>query len=565
MNGDLNDEQLAAIGSTATTVIVPAGPGSGKSRTLVGRVKFRLAQGVEAKHIIILTFTNSGAHVFAERLHPIKVGFMGTVHGFCMRLIQWRGHLIGYRPGGVSIVTEEAKKVMLYAIREKLGRKISDKAMFANETPEANLIWAEYRHCLKRANMVDYDQILADGLELLRIDQVRSEMHVAELDVDETQDSGETDWGIYWAIPAATRFFVGDPDQSIYVFRGGKPELLTRLARGETGSQPVDVFTLAKNYRSDIQICDAATLLIRHNTGRLEKAVIPVSENLGAVRTVAYNHEGEEIYGVWGLVCRTMEGWNAQRSVVHGGTWDDIAILARTNSLVEKYRETLRGLGMPVKQSTAHRLPADWQFALTCIGLLIDPQNDFHAEALMRARGDTATKIQETKVLALRHGRSLAAVAGITERLADAPRGLMGALQTLVLLGVSNESAGVIRRRIEVLPNENATLPDLLTDLWRHDTWNEQDPAPGVTVSTIHSAKGREWDVVFVVAMEEGIFPHYSARDPDPEMLEEERRLAFVGVTRARHELWLTWARKRIIWYKEHEQEPSRFLAEMDL
>jgi DNA helicase II / ATP-dependent DNA helicase PcrA len=563
MNGDLNDEQLAAIGCMEPLVVVPAGPGSGKSRTLVARVKLRLAQGVEPAHIIILTFTNSGAHVFAERLHPIKVGFMGTVHGFCMRLIQWRGYLIGYRPGGVSIVTEEAKKAMLVAIREKLGRKISDKAMMANETPEANLIWAEYRHSLKRANMVDYDQILVDGLELLRMEQVTKEMTIAELDVDETQDSGETDWNIYWAIPAATRFIVGDPDQSIYVFRGGQPELFTKVAQNKLLAV---TFPLTKNYRSDIAICEAATRLIRHNQNRIDKPVIPVSSSLGFIRARRYRHEGEEIYGVWGEVCKVMEEWNAQRSVVHGGTWDDIAILTRTNALVEKYRETMRGLGMPVKRTTGIRLPADWQFALTCIGLLIDPQNDFHAEALMRARGDTAGTIQATKVAALRQSRSLAAVAGITAKLAEAPAGLMGGLQTIALLGVSQESVSLIRQRIDVLPNENATLADLLTDLWRHDTWNQDDPAPGVTVTTIHSAKGREWDVVFVVGMEETLFPHYSPKmDPGEDMIEEERRLAFVAVTRAKHQLVLSWAEKRVVWYQETEREPSRFLKEMGL
>lgn len=571
-----NDEQLAAIGSTAKTTVVPAGPGSGKSRTLVGRVRFKLAQGMDPREVVILTFTNAGAHVFAERLMPIRLNYMGTVHGYCMRLIQNHGYLIGYRPNCVSIVTEDAKKVLLSATRERLGRKITDKELTANQTPYARLIWQDYRHWLKRANMVDYDQILVDGLELLRMDEVRASLAVRELLGDELQDSGPADWDIIWNIPADTRFLVGDADQSIYAFRGGSPEIFIHAAtltvENASKSGAVNLvcggveFPLTLNYRSDQRICAAANKLIRHNLNRIDKPIIPVSKRLGLIQVRRFNHEGEEIYGVWGEICELMkQTWAPDE---FSGNYDEIAVLARTNSIVEKYRETLRGLGLPIKRIGGVRLPADWSHALTVLSLLVDPANDIHAEEVLRRLGSTEEHIGNMRLRAMREHVNLSVF--VLKNLPPAV-GFDATLQCLSFLGVSQESTGLIHQRMQVLPNENPTLSDLLADLWRNDTWNVEDKGAGVTVCTIHAAKGKEFDVVFVVALEEGIIPHgvTTAKDPppldlaEPPEIEEERRLCFVAITRARHLLFLSHAARRTLWYKDYEQSPSRFIAEM--
>jgi DNA helicase-2/ATP-dependent DNA helicase PcrA len=569
-----NDEQLAAIGSTAKTTVVPAGPGSGKSRTLVGRVRFKLAQGMDPREVAILTFTNAGAHVFAERLKPIRLNYMGTVHGYCMRLIQNHGHLLGYRPNCVSIVTEEAKKLLLSATRERLGRKITDKELIANQTPYARLIWQDYRHWLKRANMVDYDQILVDGLELLRMDEVRAAIAIRELLGDELQDSGPADWEIIWHIPADTRFLVGDADQSIYAFRGGSPEIFIHAAtltvENASKSGAVNLvcggqeFPLTLNYRSDEAICEAANKLIRHNLNRIDKPIIPVSEITGLIQVRRYNHEGEEIYGVWGHICELMQ---------HGGppgfsgNYDEIAVLARTNTLVEKYRETLRGLGLPIKRIGNVRLPADWSHALTVMSLLVDPANDIHAEEVLRRLGSTEEHIGNMRLRAMRDHTQLST---FVFRNVPQPVTFDDAIRALAFLGVGPESLHLIDQRVQVLPNENPTLSDLLADLWRNDTWNVEDPGVGVTVCTMHAAKGKEFDAVFVVAMEEGILPSNQAlKTLDTgdmiAAIEEERRLAFVAITRARHLLFLSHAAKRTasFGFNELDQSPSRFLAEM--
>lgn len=583
MENGFNDEQLAAIGSTAKTTVMPAGPGSGKTRTVVGRVRYQLAHGMDPRELAILTFTNAGAHVFAERLKPIRLNYMGTVHGYCMRLIQDHGHLIGYRPNCVSIVTEEAKKLLLSATRERLGRKITDKELIANQTPYAKLIWQDYRHWLKRANMVDYDQILVDGLELLRWDEVRAAVSLRELLGDELQDSGSMDWEIIWHIPADTRFLVGDADQSIYAFRGGSPEIFIHAATltvenaSKTGavnlvSGGVE-FPLTLNYRSDQAICAAANRLIRHNLNRIDKPIVPVSKRLGLIHVRRFNHEGEEIYGVCGEICELMkQTWAPDE---FSGNYDEIAVLARTNSIVEKYRETLRGLGLPIKRVGSVRLPADWSHALTVLSLLVDPANDIHTEEVLRRLGSTEEHIGNMRLRAMRDHVQLST---FVFRNVPQPVTFDDAIRALAFLGVGPESLHLIDQRVQVLPNENPTLSDLLADLWRNDKWNVEDPGVGVTVSTIHAAKGKEWDVVFVVAMEEGILPSKQALDAsddprdgdtrsviDPSLLEEERRLAFVAITRARHLLFLSHAAKRTasFGFKELDQSPSRFLDEM--
>lgn len=546
---NLNSEQLTAIRSTAKTVVMPAGPGSGKTRTVVGRVKFKLAQGMDPREMMILTFTNAGANVFATRLMPIRLNYMGTVHGYCMRLIQTYGHLIGYRPNTVGLVTEEAKKYMLAVTRERLGRKITDKELHEEKTLYSRLIWQEYRYSLKRANMCDYDQILVDGLELLRMTEVREKLIVRELLGDELQDSGPIDWDIIWAIPAETRFLVGDVDQSIYSWRGGSPEIFMHADQPE----PRQEFPLTLNYRSDIDICTAANNLIRHNLNRIDKPIAPVSEDHGLVAVRRYDHEGAEIYGVWGKICELVNATSAFM-----GGYNEIAVLARTNSLVEKYRETLRGLGLPIKRIGGVRLPADWSYALTLLSLLVDPANDFYAEEVLRHKGHADHYIGALRLKAM---QEKVALSSFIFKNVPVPIPFDQVLQSLAFFDVSTESLELIKQRIEVLPNDNPTISDLLADLWRNDTWNVEDKGVGVTVCTIHAAKGKEWDVVFVVALEEGVLPQLK-KDSD---IEEERRLCFVAITRARHMLFLSHAAKRTAYFKEHEQQPSRFISEMDL
>ena len=190
----LNPEQLAAVGSTAKTIpVVIAGAGTGKSRTLVARIRWQLARGTDPKKLAAFTFTNKGANVIAQRLAPTKLAYVGTIHGFCMRLIQNHGYLLGYRMTGVSIVTQETQLRLLKASREKLGRKISDKEMLARETEGRETHLGGLRVFGQTLeDMIDYsdDRILVDGLAILKMGVPENGDARRAASLDELQDSG---------------------------------------------------------------------------------------------------------------------------------------------------------------------------------------------------------------------------------------------------------------------------------------------------------------------------------------------------------------------------------------
>lgn len=567
-----NREQQAAIDSDAETTVVAAGPGSGKSWTLVQTVRARVADGVNPKRIVVLTFTNAGAHVYVARLKPLVLGFAGNVHGYCIRLLQAFGAELGYRAGSISVVTKETQVAMLVATAIKLfGKKkggkpkLSMEEITGNVTEQSQLIWRDYRHDLKTSNMIDFDKILEDGVRLLQMRSVIDQLNVDLLLTDETQDSGKIDWMIFNSVPAKKRFIVGDPDQSIYVFRGGEPSIFVHLAQRDD----VKLVTMSHNYRSDMAICEAASSLIRHNRERIFKPVIAVSNELGSVEVVEVPHGGAEIFKAYQLIRES------------GYAFGECAILCRLNRTAKDFQEKLRGFGVSVKRTGGMKLPADWSFALSAIGLLIDPDNNHHAEQVLRASDTEEAVIESMKQKARIAHLALSDMMG---------KGVRGwnitplPLDVLLLLGVGDESMELIRKRVAVLPNPNPTLSDLLADLWNNDKWNVEDEGDGITVCTIHAAKGKEWDFVLVPACEEGILPKLPKLKPltgagahggdtvdflaqenvrIEGSIEEERRLFFVAITRPRHRLVLTHAKERTEFFKTTTRLPSRFLQEI--
>jgi DNA helicase-2/ATP-dependent DNA helicase PcrA len=545
----LSSEQCAIVQSDARIRIVVAGPGSGKSRVLVERVVYLVGRGVHPRNIIILTFTNGAAHVLVERLAAIGIigiGYVGTLHGWCLRLIHEFGDLMGYRANRVSIVTEAAQKQMLDETKKKLGSKISDKALWENNTPDANLIWNEYQHTLKRCNMVDYDGILTVALDLIqRFPEVTDVLkkRVQAMLVDEMQDSNLTDWCIYDAVPAATKFLVGDPDQSCFAFRGARPDIIMDWAQDD-GYE-----TMPVSYRCGIEICDAATQLIAYNNTRIPKAVLPApGVSKGHVEVVRFPDAESEIYAAALAI--------ASEAELHGDNFDGFAVLARTNDLVEHCQKAFKAHGVPVRNTNRVDLPKDWNFTLSCLSLLVDPSNDYHAEQVLRGRNVPQLQINECKLKALRDGTALSTSALLPN---TRPATINDASIMLFQLGVSEESMELIRQRIDVLATDMPTVSDLVADLWKHESWTVENDREGVSVLTIHGAKGKEFDHVFVIGCEEGILPSLKI-DSD---MEEERRLMFVAITRARHHVTLSHAAKRVIWNKPTVQIPSRFLEEI--
>lgn len=544
MGAHLNPAQLRAVNSTAKTIAVVASPGSGKTKTLVERIRARAYDYGTRPTRVVLTYTNAAAHELAERMELISCEYLGTLHGYCFRLLQRYGHAIGYRKGGVTLVTEDVAEELLAEAARELGWRKSRRALDDRGRRDVDLIWLEYAHRLKRNNLVDYDTVLEAGHRLLTHPEVRELERYEELYVDEAQDSALIDWHIYRAFNAEWKFICGDGDQSIYGFRGAFPEGFTKFAR-----EAEERITLDLNYRSGDGICMAASRLIRHNGNRIEKDVVAADPRASVISVIPCPSDLHERNAV------------ANHIIADNLDPSTVAILCRTNALADQFREALQARGIPVAGGARQQLPRDWQRAINVLNLWLDPRNDIIAarvisdmapEQLGRAKDAAVLDGDWLSVEAARLG---ILPAHFTSTLALVP-------EYLPRYGVGPEMCDIVAGRVKLLPQRDPTLTDLLHDLFQYASTDQTTAgADGVFVGTIHSAKGKEWPVVFLPAFEEGICPSLR-KDSD---LSEERRLAYTAITRAADELHISYAEKRTAWGKTTDQKPSRFITEAAL
>lgn len=532
---NLNEQQQAAVASTAALTVVASSPATGKTRV----TQYRIAAATGA--VVALSYTNVGADEMRARLGDKRLEYCGTLHAYCYRLLQRFGDLLGYRAGGIAILPEREKLPRLKAIRDRLGKRRVTDTMLMRYDPfdsppltDAFIIRNEYAFELKRANMVDFDMILRDGYALLQMPEVRSKIGVSGVVADEAQDFSELDWRIFFDIPAKTRFVVGDYDQSIFGWRGASPSAFLSLMQPGSAA---NVVVLEKNYRSDRAICCAASALIAHNTDRVAKAVIPVSEAEG---DVAY-HEFEDNW-------QEME-WTALQIRCELQQGHSVGVLCRTNYLAKQCQTFLRANEIPLETKT-WAAPEDWDRALTLVGLCVAPDNEILIERWLRLRmgereaADTMRLWRSTG-----NCRAFFDSIGSTSQLLDA----------MTRESISPDTVALVAERAAAVDGD---IADLLHDLHAIDEWMPMPESSGVYVGTIHGYKGREADTIFIPAFEQGVMP-MTKSDTD---IAEERRVAFVAVTRARHRLVMTSAAIRKPQFgPATQQQPSQFLKEMNL
>lgn len=542
MGASLNKSQTEAVNSRSEFILCIGVPGCGKSTTIVHRIA-RLAKEVNPATIYALTFTSNGARVLADRLASmqIKIGFVGTIHGLGLRLIQKHGHLIGYSKGkAVTIIQDEAREELLKTVKNRLGyAKLSAKATLAEETHAAKAVMAEYRATLKRNSMLDYDTLLKQAARLLLLGL---KLDVTHLVVDETQDSGEDDWEIFDLLPG-DKFYCADPDQAVFAFRGGRPDILLSRVPGAT------VIPLERNYRSAPMICHAANLLINHNANRIPKTINPDSSDPETIDVMALEASRNEAITIAGILKHHRTAGRIE--------FKEMAVLARTNAIVDEIRNTLREMNIPVAEPARRTLPPDWSLCITTLQLFLCPENDLLCEQYLRGINYPLVAMNRAKMKTLKDGHSLVFETIDTHPMFHTERPIC---DRLAMAEISPASVQIVNDRLKQLP-AGSLLPDLLADLFDPEKWDDEPDQEGVTVSTIHKIKGAEADLVIVAAMEEGVLPSLSKSSD----LSEERRLAFVAVTRARKVLIFTHCAKRFSYGRMLDQKPSRFLSEMGL
>ena len=624
---DLNPAQREAVLHVDGPLLVVAGAGSGKTRVLTHRVAHLIgAHGVKPNEILAITFTNKAATEMRERLermlgHTARAIWILTFHAACGRILRREAERLGYR--STFTIYDQADQVRLVkACLEELGKdpkrftprgihsqisNAKNQLISPDEyTARVSSFWDQtvaevyelYQRRLFRSNAVDFDDILMLTVQVLeRFPEARERWQRAfrHVLVDEYQDTNHAQYRFLQLIAEKHRnvFAVGDPDQSIYAFRGADIRNILDFERDFGGA---GVIALEQNYRSTNSILEAANAVIDNNRDRKPKRLWSELGDGDPVEVVEVEDEHAEARFVAAEIARHVES---------GTSASEVAIFYRTNAQSRVLEDVLVRQGVPYQVIGGPRFyeRAEIRDAVAYLAVL---NNSDDAVSLMRIanrprRGIGDTSIQRMVVHADALGISLweatadPETAGVASASARAIRGfrtmmesLMASAQELAvdeLVQAVLERSGTIeayeaertiesRGRIENLEElvgsaqeyrRRVEEPSLSGFLEEVQLQSDQDTLATdeaqVTLMTIHNAKGLEYRVVFLIGMEEGIFPH--ARSIEDNDVEEERRLAYVGMTRAMERLTLAHTTARSLYGRREYNLPSRFLDEL--
>lgn len=610
----LNDAQRDAVLATEGPISVLAGAGSGKTRVLTTRIYHLIRQGVSPDKILAVTFTNKAAREMrerlAQRLEGASLPLVVTFHGLGRVLLERYGARIGV-PRYFSIFdrddSERAIKEALKALdvdpkevpprailsrisqakgkgmtaagfREKHGRD-----SFRSRTTAE--VWERYDKTLKREKALDFDDLICLPVHLLEgHDDIREEAGTlfSHIHVDEYQDTNELQGRLanMLAAPHSNLFVVGDIDQTIYTWRGATIENLLSFEESYPSARTI---ILAHNYRSTKTIVDAANQIIEKNLNRKEKISVTDNPDGEPIRLyVADNAEGEARY-----IARQA------RSMIQSGTpASEIAVLYRTNFQSRGIEEAFLHAGVPYKLLGTRFLDRkEIKDVLSWVRLALEPTRESDRMRAVQAPPRGIGKVTLGKLAAgkrdeLKPGertKVAAFEALVTELNAEAKTALpsvfvrsviekSGMATTLQKGGDDDQERlenvrelATLASRYDNLPGEEG-IAAFLADTALAGDQDELDRKPedkGVTLMTVHAAKGLEFDSVFVTGMEQGLFPHEGMGDGERDE-EEERRLFYVAVTRAKKRLTLTLARVRRIYGTDYFAEPSHFLYDID-
>jgi DNA helicase-2/ATP-dependent DNA helicase PcrA len=420
------------------------------------------------------------------------------------------------------VIDDEQREPMCESIMADMGVKsslkkvmpfVDDNPLLMTNTSKEGLVAREYHRRLRQAGLLDFNTILFYGLELVsRLDA--GTFGYTHVFWDEFQDSADIDAAILSAMPCQNKFAVGDDSQAIFGFRGGNVQNILKLSR----SPDWQTLTLQTNYRCPIRICQAAQLLIQHNVDRYPK--LTAAANPGGEISV---HRCPTPAAEMSRVAMELQRYTHEQLA-------ETAILCRTNRLVEEFSTFLAGVGIPVKTRKQVTMPGDWRRAKMFLTILANPWCDVAVERYVALRDGepAAAKLRQQAAMQMVPVGSIAFM--------SMPDSLIGIppLVAVMAEGISAESRSRIEAAAAELP-AGWTVPDLILALNAGEEMSREE-GHGVTVTTLHASKGREFENVFCVGFEEGIIPSGRA-DTN---ISEERRLAFVGFTRASSRLWIS-------------------------
>ncbi len=639
----LNGPQKEAVLHTEGPLMIVAGAGSGKTKVLTTRIAHLMAKGVDAFHIMALTFTNKAAREMKERIGHILGNqearnlYIGTFHSVFARILRKEAHRLGYPNSFTIYDTDDAKSVVKTVINElHLDDKhykpnvvynrisaaknalvgpeeytndyhIQQEDMRANRPAIGQIYDAYAKRCFKNGAM-DFDDLLFQMFRLLKEHPealVKYQSKFRYILIDEYQDTNPAQYEIIKLLAAQHENIcvVGDDAQSIYSFRGAT---IQNILQFQKDYEDVAVIKLEQNYRSTQSILQVANDVIRQNKGQIPKALWtenPTGEKIRLVRTMTDNEEGKFV----------ADSIQEQKLRNHYSN-KDFAILYRTNAQSRAFEESLRRMGIAyvIYGGISFYQRKEIKDFIAYLRVIVNPNDE---EALKRiinfpTRGIGKTTVDKTILFANENNISMWEVLMRAKEFGFRA-GTLESIENFVLMIRSFQSmlgkqnayelafhVGKQTNIIKELFNDKSTegvaryenIQELLNSIkeWIETPLNEEDGEVGdkslaaylqqitlltdadekdpdadvVKLMTVHAAKGLEFQCVFVAGMEEMLFPSGLSVNTREE-LEEERRLFYVAITRAKNRLWLTYANTRYRFGSLVQNEPSRFLEEL--
>ncbi|MDX1963965.1 MAG: 3'-5' exonuclease [Pirellulales bacterium] len=622
----LTPAQRAAVTTIAGPVLILAGPGSGKTRVVTHRVAYILRQGVPGRQVLAMTFTNKAADEMKRRLELLAPGqnvWVSTFHRFCGSLLRRYGEFVGlgsnftiYDTGDSLQLLKETIRALPVQLTHVTPERIQQAISWAKNSlilpeqyesrpghPIGNLvkqIYPAYQKALLSANAVDFDDMLLHVAQLLR---EQSELRAA-LDeryryimVDEYQDTNLAQYMIVrgMSIDYPNLAVTGDPDQSIYGWRGAN---LNNILDFEQDYPQVAIVRLEQNYRSTKAILRAADALISHNKKRKAKSLFTDNDEGAAVTLTRYSNQQHEADAIAVAIAQAI-----QKS---GRRARDFAIFYRMNALSRTLEHALREQGVPYQlvRGVEFYQRKEVKDLLAYLQLLNNPRDlvAFRRIVNLPARGISKTTVDAIEQYANLHGlgitdaaRQAGLIAELNKRAMASTAKFMALFDQLQLareapveevLGQVLSLTGYDKLYAAADPEDEERLANIQELLSAAAEFDAQHPDDGgleqfleqacltndidgwetevdrVSLMTLHAAKGLEFPVVYLIAVEEGLLPHERSRHAADE-LEEERRLLFVGMTRAQAELHLSTAQMRTFRGQTRMTIPSMFLLEL--
>lgn len=611
---NLNKEQIEAVKTIDGPVLVMAGAGSGKTKVLTTRIAYLIEEGIPSYNILAITFTNKAAAEMRDRVSNLSgdvSSFIGTFHSLGVRIIRENHDVLGLPNNFTIIDSDDTNTIIKKLLKEmNLDSKQYSPSYVRNRisfiknqmltdgeldrlfnTPMDKVVvevYHRYNNKLKTSASVDFDDLL-----LLPVNLFKERKDILEyyqdkyryILIDEYQDTNPVQYKLSVMLSNKYKniFVVGDMNQSIYAFRQADFRNISNFEKDFKGAK---VIKLEHNYRSTNNILSAANEVIKHNTERKDLKLF--SDNGDGVKIKymrAYDEKHEIALVIDEIKHLLSEGYKNE----------DIAILYRTNAQSRAIEDVFLAKGIPYKVFGSYYFynRKEIKDLISYLRLIYNPHDEISLRRVIntpkRGIGESAISAIEERAKQqnismfdaletrkelefkeiiedlIKRSESLSLTELIDEVLErsgmkkelESSKALEDEIRLENLMEVKSITASFEER------TGSANLGDFLEEVSLiADISNHTEDGDVVTLMTLHSAKGLEFPVVFLVGMEEGLFPHNMSLMENN--LEEERRLCYVGITRAKERLYLTNAKRRMLYGKENMNIPSRFISEID-